>query len=218
MNGTDPVDFYSSSDCKRHGEATPDPTARVVEPVATELTDCAQTPWYALQTRANHERKVAERLNSQDITSIVPIFSEVHRWKDRNKKVELPVFPGYVFVQMDLAERMRAIVISGVVRFVGMGTMPTPIPDAEMEVVNACLRHGGLVRPHAYVMVGSPVNVVSGPLQGMRGILLRRKGVSRLVLSVSLIQSSVAIEVDDTDVVPADPIPFLTSHLRAISA
>lgn len=190
----------------------------MAEALDTELSQAARTTWYALQTRANHERKVAERLSSQAITSIVPIFSELHQWKDRNKKVELPVFPGYVFVQMDLAERMRAIVISGVVRFVGMGSTPSPILDAEMEVVNACMRHGGLVRPHAYVAIGSAVHVVSGPLQGLRGILLRRKGISRLVLSVSLIQSSVAVEVDDNDVVPADPVPGLSLHLNAVPA
>jgi transcription termination/antitermination protein NusG len=167
--------------------------------------------WYALQTRANHEKKILEKLEAQALTAMLPLYSEVHRWKDRNKKVDTPLFPGYVFVKMDLADRMRAVTISGVVRLVGYGQNPEPIPAPDIELIHSCLQNGTLLRPHAYLPIGCKVRVIAGPLQGVEGVLLRKKGLARLVLSVNLIQSSVALEVNEEEVTPSDPISSISA-------
>jgi transcription antitermination factor NusG len=169
--------------------------------------------WYALQTRANHEKKVAERLSAHDIESMLPLFTEVHRWKDRNKKVDAPLFPGYVFVKLALANRMRAITVGGVVRIVSFGQVPAPMSAGDIEIINSCVQNSSLLRPHAFLTDGTKVRVFCGPLAGLTGILLRKKGSSRLVLSVGLIQSSVVVEVSDDDVAPADPISSSLSSL-----
>jgi transcription antitermination factor NusG len=175
-----------------------------------EQNPAATSRWYALQTRANHEKQVAAKLNAQSLTAMLPLYTEVHRWKDRNKKIDTPLFPGYVFVKMDLADRMRVVVISGVVRLVGCGNHPSPIPENDMKVITSCLQLRSWARPCSYLTAGSSVSVVCGPLQGLKGILLRRKGVARLVLSVGMIQSSVAVEVDENDVLPDDPVSRMT--------
>jgi transcription antitermination factor NusG len=187
-----------------------------VQDLGTELTPTfekkADNRWYAVQTRANHEKKVAEKLGGQSLTSLLPLYTEVHRWKDRNKKVDTPLFPGYVFVKMDVKERMRVVVISGVVRMVGYGNHPSPIPQSDMEIITNCLQLGNLAKPTSFLALGCKVRVVSGPLQGLEGILLRKKGVARLVLSVNMIQSSVAVEVDENDVLPTDPLSLITPY------
>lgn len=212
--------FSSTLECKRRGEAVyhgPLPISGRNRIQMNELLNVENGSavkvehWYALQTCANHEKKVAERLGAQNIESMLPLYSEVHRWKDRNKRVDAPLFPGYVFVKLDFAERMRATTIGGVVRLVSYGQAPAPVPAEDIELIRRCWQHGSVVRPHNFLVEGSKVRVVCGPLTGLSGILLRRKGAARLVLSVGLIQSAVAVEVSEEDVAPADPVSSLLS-------
>src|SRR5882762_7762062 len=156
--------------------------------------------WYAAYTYTNHEKRVAVELGAREVEHFLPLYSSVRRWKDRRVNLDLPLFPGYVFVRLALSERLRVVQIPSVVRLVGFGGLPTALPDAEMEAVRAGLSQGLRAEPHPYLTVGRRVRLRSGPLAGAEGILLRRKGNFRVVVSLELIQRSVAVDVDAADV------------------
>jgi transcription antitermination factor NusG len=155
--------------------------------------------WYALCTRSRHEKRIAEQLDERNITFFLPLYQTVRRWADRSKQVTLPLFPGYLFVRIPLSERLRVLKIAGVVRFVGFDSSPTAVPDTEIETLQSALNNHVSVDPHPYLKVGSRVRIKSGPLQGAEGILKRKKGVTRLILSLDLIMRSVSVEVSAVD-------------------
>jgi transcription antitermination factor NusG len=165
-----------------------------------DLTRDLQPCWYALYIRANHEKRVAAELEARFVEHFLPLYSSVRRWKDRRVTLDLPLFPGYVFVRLALRDRMRVVQIASVVRLVGFNGQPTPLPDAEIQK----LRNGFAGMLHAepcpYLQVGRRVRVRSGALQGLVGILLKKKTSYRFVLSLELIQRSIAVEVDAADV------------------
>jgi len=156
--------------------------------------------WYAAYTRANHEKSVAEQLGVRAVEHFLPVYSSVRRWKDRRVNLQMPLFPGYVFVRMPLFDRLRVQQIPGVARLVGFGGTPAALPDSEIESLRAGLEGGVRVEPHPYLRVGRRVRVKAGPMVGMQGILLKRKGRLRIVISIELIQRSVALEIDEFDV------------------
>jgi len=163
-----------------------------------------QLRWYAIYTRSRHEKRIKEQLDGQSLESFLPLYEAVHRWKDRRMLVSLPVFPGYLFVRIVLPEHRRPVItLPGVVNLVGTPGCPTPIEDYEIETLRRCAVRGQNMMPHPYLTAGRLVRVIRGPLADMEGILVRRKGQSRLILSVKLIARSVAIEVDASDVVAA---------------
>jgi transcription termination/antitermination protein NusG len=166
-----------------------------------EATASEQLRWYAVYTRSRHEKRIKEQLEGMSFESFLPLYEAVHRWKDRRVRVSLPVFPGYVFVRIALPELRRPVVrVPGVVNLVGRPGCPTPIEDQEIEALRVCFLCGHSLAPHPYLTVGRRVRVRSGPLADVEGILLRKKGKSRLILSVKLIGRSVAVEVDACDV------------------
>ena len=156
--------------------------------------------WFAAYTCANHEKRVAAELDVRRVEYFLPLYGSVRRWKDRRVQLELPLFPGYVFVRLPLCERLRVLQISGVVRLVGFGGLPVPLPDGEMELMRSGLSQSLKAEPHPFLTVGRRVRITAGPLQGVQGVLLKKKGGYRFVLSIDLIQRSVAVEVDATDV------------------
>lgn len=161
--------------------------------------------WYAIYTRSRHEKRIKDRLDNQSLESFLPLYQAVHRWKDRRMLVSLPLFPGYLFVRMVLPEHRRPVVtLPGVVNLVGRPGCPTPIEDHEIETLRRCSMRGQSVMPHPYLTMGRRVRVLRGALADLEGILVRRKGKSRLILSVQLIARSVAVEVDGSDVVAVD--------------
>jgi transcription antitermination factor NusG len=164
------------------------------------LPACAEPQWYAAYTCANHEKRVAEQLGVREVEHFLPLYSSVRRWKDRRVMLDLPLFPGYVFVRMATRDRLQVQTVPGVARLVGFDGSPTALPDEEIEALRTSL--GGAVRaePHPYLVVGRRVRMRSGPLAGMEGVLLRRKGSFRLVISIELIQRSVAVDADEADV------------------
>ena len=155
--------------------------------------------WYAVYTCANHERSVADQLVSRGVEHFLPQYESVRRWKDRKVRLRLPLFPGYVFVYLALQNRLRVLQVPGVVRFVGFDGHPAAMPEEEVTRVRQFLNEGLRVEPHKYLQSGRRVRVKSGPLEGMEGIIVRRKNGCRLVISFSLIQRSVAVEVDAGD-------------------
>jgi transcription antitermination factor NusG len=126
----------------------------------------------------------------------------VRRWKDRRVRLDLPLFPGYVFVRLALRDRLRTLQTPGVVRLVGFGGQPTALPDQEIDALRQGLARAIRIEPHPYLKVGRRVRVTTGPLQGLEGILARKKNSSRFVISLDLIMRSVAAEIDVAELEP----------------
>ena len=173
------------------------------------LADAAVAPvvhiqprWYAVQTCANHEKRVLEQLGQRTVEAYLPLYQSVRRWKDRRMRLELPLFPGYVFVHLALRDRLRVLRTPSVVRLVGFGGQPAALPDQEIEALRQGLTHAMRIEPHPYLKVGQRVRVKAGPLQGLQGILVRKKNVSRFVISLDLIMRSVAAEIDVAELEP----------------
>ena len=161
--------------------------------------DMAAPHWFAAYTCANHEKSVARQLEVRSIESFLPLYERVSRWKDRRVKVQLPLFSGYVFVRVMMQERLRVLQIPGLVRLVGFNGMPTPLNDDEIVAMRNGLERNVHAEPHPFLTAGRRVRIKSGPLADLEGILLRRKGGYRFVLSVQLIQRSIAVDVDIED-------------------
>jgi len=159
--------------------------------------------WYALRTRARHEKLVRDRLHSQDIEELLPIVKRLSQWKDRKKEVEVPLFSGYCFARFAWPDRLAAQKISGVVEIVGGGDRPEPIPDEEIAALKILMASTLRYDSHPYLHEGMQVEVARGPLAGVQGILLRKDKRHRLVIAVHLIQQAAAVEIDASDVVPA---------------
>jgi transcription termination/antitermination protein NusG len=163
----------------------------------------AEQHWYAAYTCAQHEKRVAAELAMREVEHFLPLYSSVRRWKDRRVTLELPLFPGYVFVRLALRDRLRVVQIPSVVRLVGFNGLPTALPDTEMEIMRSGLSQSLRAEPHPFLMVGRRVRITSGPFAGLEGILKRKKSSLRVVVTLELIQRSVAVDVDIADVRPA---------------
>jgi transcription antitermination factor NusG len=142
---------------------------------------------------------VSRQLQDRRIESFLPTYHSVRRWKDRRKELDLPLFPGYVFVRMASPDRIRVLQIPGVVRFVSFARGPAPLENSEIESLRNGIVNGVHAEPHPYLKVGQHVRVKHGPLAGTEGILVRKKGQYRLVVSLDLIMRSVAVEVQAAD-------------------
>jgi transcription antitermination factor NusG len=162
----------------------------------------AEVHWYAAYTSANHEKKVAAELQRRSVECFLPLYSSVRRWQDRRVKLELPLFPSYIFVHLPLQERLRVLQVPGVVRLVGFGNCAAPVPEIEITRIRDILNQGLRTEPHRYLTAGRRVRVKTGPLVGLEGIVVRRKNQLRFVVSVELIMRSMAVEVDLADIEP----------------
>ena len=173
----------------------------------------SQVHWYAAYTCAKHEKRVAAELGAREVQHFLPLYSSVRRWKDRRVQLELALFPGYVFVRLALRDRLQVLQIPSVVRLVGFGGLPTALPDEEMEILRKGLCQGLRAEPHPFLTIGRRVRITAGPFAGLEGVLKRKKSNLRVVVSLELIQRSVAVDVDAADVEGvvsakgADPLP-----------
>lgn len=184
------------------------------ESSSAEAPSAKQGPqWYAAYTRAHHEKRVATQLQARAVEHFLPIYHSVHKWKDRRIRLELPLFPGYVFVRLALCDRLRVVQVPSVVRLVGFGGVPAVLPEAEMEIVRAGLSQGHRAEPHPFLTVGRRVRIVDGPFAGLEGILKEKKSGLRVVVSLELIQRSVAVDVNSADVENV-PVEKGSSQLR----
>jgi transcription antitermination factor NusG len=159
--------------------------------------------WYAAYTSANHEKRVADQLRERCVDYFLPLYECERRWKDRRVKLQTPLFSGYLFVRIALRERLRVLQIPGVVHLVGFGGHPASLPQEDLQAIQDCLSQGLQVEPHPYLRVGRRMQVKSGPLQGLEGVVVRRKNRSRFVLSFDLLQRAIAIEMNAMDLQPA---------------
>src|SRR5690349_9939752 len=158
--------------------------------------------WYAAYTCANHEKRVSAELGMREVEHFLPLYSSLRRWKDRRVQLELPLFPGYVFVRLALRDRLRVVQIPSVARLVGFNGLPTALPDNEMEIMRSGLSQSLRAEPHPFLTVGRHVRIIRGPFAGLEGVLKRKKSGMRVVVSLELIQRSVAVDVDATDLRP----------------
>jgi transcription antitermination factor NusG len=162
--------------------------------------DCPH--WYAIYTSARHEKTVAEHLRHREVEHFLPLYHTVHDWKNGRKKLQLPLFPGYVFVRIAARSRLRVLEVPGVAYIVGNGQRPWPLPASEIRNLQNAIGSDRALEPHRFLTVGQRVRVVRGPLAGAEGILVRKKDNSRVVLSVDLIMRSVAVDVDQYEIEP----------------
>jgi transcription antitermination factor NusG len=146
---------------------------------------------------------VAQQIEERSIACFLPLYRSVRRWKDRRKELELALFPGYVFVRIALHDRLRVLQLPSAVRLVSFNGQPAVLPEAEIEGLRQRLARGGSLEPHPYLCVGRRVRVCGGPMQGLEGIIVRKKDRCRVVFSLDLIMRSVSVEVDENDLEPA---------------
>lgn len=158
--------------------------------------------WYAVSVRPRHERVVTRHLAQRGLNYFLPVYRSVRRWKDRHKELEMALFPGYVFVNLNLRDRMGVLQAPGVVQFVTFQGQPAAVPDSEIQALELGLSAGLRPQPHPYLRRGKKVRVKNGPLTDAEGVMIRRKDGFRLVLSIDLIMRSVMLEVDEADVEP----------------
>ncbi|MGC1687145.1 MAG: UpxY family transcription antiterminator [Candidatus Acidiferrales bacterium] len=174
-----------------------------VEPVgAAAFCNGPEPQWFAAYTCANHEKRVAGQLADRAIPCYLPLYESLRHWKDRKKRIERPLFPGYVFVQMSIRDRLRILQLPSVVRLVSFGQGPVAVPEEDIATIRLCLEKKWRMEPHPFLKTGQRVRVVRGALEGAEGILVRKKGMFRLVLSVGMVMRSVAVEIDSSDVEP----------------
>jgi len=158
--------------------------------------------WYAVYTRSNFEKKVAAELAAKRLESYVPVVEETHQWKDRRKRIEVPVFPGYVFARFADSGRTRLEILKtpGAVRILGHAGGIDPVPDPELDAVRRLLKANVACLAHPFLREGAWVRVKRGPLFDLEGLLVRVKNRTRLLLSVTMLSQSVTTEIDISDV------------------
>ena len=158
--------------------------------------------WYALWTRSRHEAMVQQELDRLQIEAFLPTITKWSRWKDRKKRIDWPLFPGYCFARFDLHARLTVLKRPGVVNIVSFNGDPAAIPDVEINGIRQLIDTELQYDPCPMIREGTMVEVVHGPLQGVVGRLVRKGAHARLVLSVDLIGQAVSVEVDAADVKP----------------
>lgn len=158
--------------------------------------------WYALYTCPRHEKVVQQQLVARSLESYLPLYKSVRRWNDRQAMVELPLFPGYVFVRIPLSARLRVLTVPGVVCLVSFRGQPACLADEEIQTIQTSVAQRA-AEPYPYLAKGKRIRILTGPLKGLKGVVVRRKGKLRAVISIESIMQSFAVEVDAADVHPA---------------
>ncbi len=183
----------------RDSEALPDESGHpLVSGMAAPNAQIAQAEarWFAVYTSSRHEKWVATNLLHRQIESFLPLYERVHHWNKRGPvSLKLPLFPNYLFVHIPLQRRISVLAVPGVIAIVGRGNVPAALPDDEIEALRAGLEQGRF-EPHPYLVAGERVRIRAGALEGLEGIVLRRKNEIRVVLTLELIQRSIAVEMD----------------------
>jgi len=164
--------------------------------------DSQTRSWLAAYTRARHESAVVRQFEQRGLDTFLPTYRRLSRWSDRIRKLNTPLFPGYVFVRVGDRERTRILQTSGVVSIVCCGGRPAPLSEADIDKLRLCTANPAAVEPHPYLRVGQRVRVKHGPFQGWEGVLVEKKNSTRLVITVDQIMKSVSIDLHGADVEP----------------
>jgi len=155
-----------------------------------------QWPWFALLVRAAREKYATLLLENAGFQCYLPVSKFTRRWSDRLKEVEVPLFPGYLFCRMNPEDRLPVLMTPGVIQIVGVGKTPLPVDEEEIVAIQRAATTGVSIIPWPYVKIGQVARIEAGPLKGLSGIIVKIKSGMKLVLSVSLLQRSVAVEID----------------------
>lgn len=166
------------------------------------LSNPGKQHWFALRVRSQHEKIVASVLRSKGYEEFLPLYHCRHRWSDRIKVIARPLFTGYVFCRFDLNKRLPILVTPGVLLIVGIAKTPLPVEDSEIAALQSIVKSGFQAEPWPYLQVGQRVRIERGSLEGVEGVLLAVKKPHRLVVSVTLLQRSVAVEIDEAWATP----------------
>lgn len=161
-----------------------------------------RSPWCAVYTRHQHEKTIGEMLEAKGFEVFLPLYESTRRWKDRRKVISLPLFPCYVFVRGAHERRLPVLTTPGVHMIISRGERIATVPEEEIEAIRRIIDGQLSVEPHPFLRCGERVRVVRGSLQGVEGILTRKKNLYRLVLSVDMLAQAVSVEIDAFDVVP----------------
>lgn len=170
--------------------------------------------WYAIRTRSNFEKAAADGLKERGIESFLPTYRARRQWSDRIKELELPLFPGYIFGRFDASRMWPVLSVRGVVHVVGAGPTPIPVEERELDAVRSIMRSGAPSGPWPFLQTGDAVTITRGALAGVTGTLLQTKGKYRLVVSVTILMRSVAVEIDASWIRPADRRRIIEDPLR----
>ena len=162
----------------------------------------ADVAWFAIWTRSRHEQVVREQIERKGFEVFLPTITRWSRWKDRKKKIDWPLFPGYCFARFQPGERLPILKCTGVVSIVSFDGEPVPVPDLEIDGIKRLVTSDLQYDPCPLIREGMVVEVTHGPLKGVVGRLVRKGSHARLVLSVDLIGQAVSVEVDAADVRP----------------
>jgi transcription antitermination factor NusG len=161
-----------------------------------ETRDGVAQQWFAIRVKSRCEKIVATMAQNRGFEEFVPLYRCRHRWSDRVKSVELPLFPGYIFCRLNPAHRFPLLTIPGVLHLVGIGKIPVPVENAEIAALQSAVRSGLSAEPWSFLEVGQRVRLEDGPLAGLEGILIEAHQEQRIVISVTLLQRSVAVAIE----------------------
>jgi transcription antitermination factor NusG len=162
--------------------------------------------WFALHVKTRHEQAVAASLGGKNIETLLPVLNQRRRWSDRLKTVQSPIFPGYVFCKLERTARLDAVRTPGVIRLVGFGGRACPLEAVEIESLLALSLNEVTAQPCGYLPVGQRVRLVDGPLAGLTGVLARSGKASHLIVSIDILQRSIAVDVGDARVQAVAPL------------
>jgi len=152
--------------------------------------------WFVIRVKSRHEKAVAYNLQARDFTSFTPLYTTRHQWTDRQKTLQLPLFPGYVFCQFGAASLHSVMQTPGVTDIVKFGDTLAPVDDGEIQALQKLVQSGCRAEPSPYIEIGQSAEIVTGPLAGLSGTVVQLKSGLRLVLSVTLLRRSVQVEID----------------------
>jgi len=185
--------------------------------IEPENSNGEQLAWNAVYTRHQHEKHVADSLAGNGFEVFLPTYNVIRQWTDRKKQVSVPLFSCYVFVRSNFERRFRVVITPGVHSFVMFGGQPATIQDHEIDAIRKAVEGNFRVEPHPFLRCGDWVRVKSGPLTDVEGILIRKKGSYRLILSAELLGKSIAVEIDAFSVKPIPRPANATTSLPAPS-
>lgn len=205
--------FYESLDggrgvCSPFGltssfELWPTKEGLQMQDLSSNQTIAPGLPWYALQVRGRYERNVTNSLMGMGYETFFPLSKLTRQWSDRKKEVDSPLFPGYIFCRLNVQDRLPILKTPGMIQIVGYSRVPVPVDEDEISAIQSLVASGLPNQPHPFLQAGDKVIVQAGPLVGLEGFLIESRGRNRLVLSINLLQRSVAVEMDSE---------FVTSH------
>ena len=168
----------------------------ISDPIELLSQACLNFPWFGIRTKSNQEKVAATALSRKGYQPYLPSYIVRRRRPERMITTERPLFPGYLFCRFDPTKRLPIITTTGIVSVLGIGNEPAPIPDHEMDAIEAVRNFGVGVRPCDFIQEGQRVRVTYGSLKGFEGFLVRAKNEYRLVISVTMLHRSISVEID----------------------